>query len=225
MDEPYFKLHLRVDDYLAGNLSAGDLAIFEERMLWDQSLADEVELADSIRRSLKSYGEAAAAEHRAVDNPDRRFNWSASPRYAIAATVFLAVSLGFNLLQGLNNRPDQGISGFDPATPQVISLIATRATGATPIIVNPESWIVLTTNPVRDFNVYRLSLRKSGQNSTTIRTEDGLLSTGSEPLAIGLPGSALPSGSYVLMIEAKDASADSSYQTVSEVRFNIASNP
>ena len=53
MDRNYINQHLLVDRYLNNSLDQAELDAFEERLVWDRELIDEVELAERLRDGLK----------------------------------------------------------------------------------------------------------------------------------------------------------------------------
>lgn len=223
MKESYIKQHLQVDDYLTGSLSSEDLAAFEERLLWDDALVEEVALAESLREGMKDYhadDTTDLGEYRAV----QRASWWSSPTYRVAASVLLAVSLLFNVLQGFDTPPATPDTGVGDPTPQVIRLIATRSIGPREIPIDSDGLVVLTIDPIDGFEEYRLTLSPLGNAAEPVALESGLRATPTEPLAISVPGSALPPDDYSLALDGRPA-AESEFQRLSEVRFRAVVRP
>ncbi len=57
MDRNYMNLHLVVDRYLQGTLQDDEKTEFEERLLWDEELMDELDLAERLREGLRASAE------------------------------------------------------------------------------------------------------------------------------------------------------------------------
>ena len=92
MDTNYIKMHLVIDRYVQGKLTDDELPEFEERLVWDQDLQEQVELAETMRDWLR----ASVEENRCSIPPKRHpLGWFAdvivAPGYAAAASFVLGV--------------------------------------------------------------------------------------------------------------------------------------
>ena len=75
MDSNYIEQHLLIDRYLQGTLKEGENDAFEERMVWDKDLVDEVDLARQLREGLR----AAATAPERVAQPRGPFSYTTFP--------------------------------------------------------------------------------------------------------------------------------------------------
>ena len=100
MDENHIKRHLVVDRYLQGTLSKGEAAEFEERLVWDRELIDELDLAERLRAGLREAigGKGYAAAAGRVSIGDWLSTLFSVPQYAAAASFVLAATLTAGVL-------------------------------------------------------------------------------------------------------------------------------
>ncbi len=214
--------HLLVDRYIRGKLAEPELDAFEERLVWDKELVDEVELAERLRVGLK---DAAAAKADIVEKPG--FDLVAAvtglfavPQFAAAASFLLAVTLSVGFLSSplVDTGSDSG-----PGTVQtdIVPLFATRSDDVISIAVDPGSWTVLLVDVLGDYETYRVTVRRDDPGSDPVWVQGGLLPTYPESLAVGMPGSALAAGRYVLTIEGALTSdtGDTLYERVQDIPF------
>lgn len=214
--------HLLVDRYIRGKLAEPELDAFEERLVWDKELVDEVELAERLRVGLK---DAAAAKADIVEKPG--FDLVAAvtglfavPQFAAAASFLLAVTLSVGFLSSplVDTGSDSG-----PGTVQtdIVPLFATRSDDVISIAVDPGSWTVLLVDVLGDYETYRVTVRRDDPGSDPVWVQGSLLPTYPESLAVGMPGSALAAGRYVLTIEGARTSdtGDTLYERVQDIPF------
>ena len=72
MEIDYIKSHMVIERYVQGKLTDDEDAEFEERLVWDQELQDEVELAETLR----SWLHASAKESKySVSGQGRTSRW------------------------------------------------------------------------------------------------------------------------------------------------------
>lgn len=222
MDRNYIERHLLVDRYIQGKLEGSEKDAFEERLVWDEALVDEVELAERLRDGLR---DAAAVQARVAESPGFDLfatvsGLFATPQFAAAASFLLAVTLTTGILMSPFEK-----SSDRSATPgsqtDIVPLFATRGDNAKSIAVDPGSWTVLLVEVTGDYPSYRATIRRDEPGTDPVWMQDGLVPTYPESLAIGMPGSALVPGRYVLAIEgalAADA-GDTVYEHVQDIPF------
>lgn len=226
MDRNYIEQHLLVDRYIQGRLEGSEQDAFEERLVWDQSLVEDVQLAEHLRDGLK---EVSAARANVADSPG--FDLVATvaglfavPQYAAAASFLLAVTLTIGVLTSpFVNLGGQ--SGAPALQTDIVPLFTTRSEGALEIAVDRDSWTVLLVDVMGDYDTYRATLRKHDPGAEPIWMQDGLLPTYPESLAVGMPGSALAAGRYVLTIEGMTTTdtGETRYEIVQEIPFESTS--
>lgn len=222
MDRTYIEQHLLVDRYIQGKLEGSEQDAFEERLVWDKTLVEEVELAERLRSGLK---EMSVAKDEVVAAPEFDFfaavsGFFAVPQFAAAAAFLLAVALTITVVTSpvvdLGDRSESRALQTD-----IVPLFVTRSDDLLSIAVNPDAWTVLLVDVVGDYPTYRVTVRRDEPGSEPVWSQDGILPTYPESLAIGMPGSALAAGRYVLTIEGALApdTGDTSYERVQSIPF------
>jgi hypothetical protein len=221
MDRNYIEQHLLVDRYIQGRLEGSEQEAFEERLVWDQSLLEDVQLAEHLRDGLK---EASAVQANAADPPG--FDLVAAvaglfavPQFAAAASFLLAVTLTIGVLT--SPFVNLGQSGAPALQTDIVPLFTTRSEDAPEIAVDSDAWTVLLVDVMGDYATYRVTLRKDDPGASPVWMQDGLMPTYPESLAVGMPGSALAAGRYVLTIEGAVTSdaGDTRYERVQDIPF------
>jgi hypothetical protein len=222
MDRNYIEQHLLVDRYVQGRLEASEQDAFEERLVWDQSLIEDVQLAEHLRDGLKevSATQADVADAPGFDLVAAVAGLFAVPQFAAAASFLLAVTLTIGVLT--SPFVDLGSQSGTPALQtEVVPLFTTRSEDALEIAVDPDTWTVLLVDVIGDYATYRVTVRKDDPGAEPIWMQDGLLPTYPESLAVGMPGSALAAGRYVLTVEGAVTSnaGDNLYERVQDIPF------
>jgi len=225
MDSNYIEQHLLIDRYLQGTLKEGEKDAFEERLVWDQELVDELDLAEHLREGLR----AAATAREYVAKP-RGFNLAAMvagmfavPQYAAAASFVLAVMLTAGVL--LNPFVNTGGSqGYTTAQTEIVPLLAVRGASISTINVDENAWTVLLVDVMGNYASYRVTIRKDDPAAEPIWVQDGLTPTYLDALAISMPGDALDAGRYVLSLEGTTESdpGDKKYEQIQDIPFETA---
>ena len=221
MERNYIERHLLVDRYIQGKLGDTELDAFEERLVWDTALIEEVELAERLRTGLQDVYAAKAdiVEKPGFDLVAALSGFFAVPQFAAAASFLLAVTLVSLLSSPL---VDVGGDSAPPAMQtDIVPLFATRSNDVMSIAVDPDAWTVLLVDVMGDYASYRVSVRRDEPDSDPVLMQDGLMPTYPESLAVGMPGSALEAGRYVLTIEGAVVSDSGAtrYERVQDIPF------
>jgi hypothetical protein len=222
MDRNYIEQHLLVDRYIQGRLEGSEHDAFEERLVWDKALVDEIELAERLRAGLK---DASTANTNIVEAPGfdlvaAMTGLFAVPQFAAAASFLLAVTLTIGVL--MSPLVDLGaLSGTSELQTDIVPLFATRSDDVMEISVDLDKWTVLLVDAISEYPVYRVSVRRDEPGAEPVWVQDGLQPTYPESLAVGMPGHTLESGRYVLTIEgATDPdTANAIYERLQEIPF------
>jgi hypothetical protein len=222
MDRNYIEQHLLVDRYVQGRLEGSELDEFEERLVWDESLVDEVQLAEHLRDGLRQSSLARARDARppGFDLVAMVSGILAVPGYAAAASFLLAVTLTAGVL--MSPFVDFGGRAGPPALrTDIVPLFATRGADVMEVPVDPDVWTVLLVDVMGDYATYRATIRRDEPDADPIWTQDGLLPTYPDSLAVGMPGSTLAPGRYLLTIEGAmpGDTGDATYTLIKEVPF------
>jgi len=226
MDRNYIEQHLLVDRFIQGKLEENEQAAFEERLVWDEALVDEVELAERLRVGLKAVSAAKAdiVEKPGFDLMAAVSGLFAVPQFAAAASFLLAVTLTVSVMS-LSFIQSGGQVETPAQQTDIVPLFATRADDVISIKVDPGAWAVLLVDVMGDYATYRVTVRRDGPDSNPVWMQDGLVPTYPESLAVGMPGSALVTGRYVLTIEGVLTSnaGDTIYEHVQDIPFAATS--
>lgn len=224
MDRNYIEQHLLVDRYIQGRLEGNEEEAFEERLVWDKALVDEVELAERLRAGMKDASTANAdfGEAPGFDLAAAISGLLAVPQFAAAASFLLAVTLTIGVLT--SPFVDLGRQSVDSGLQtDILPLFATRSDAAVSLTTDPDTWTVLLVDVMGDYPAYRVTVHRDEPGAEAIWMQDGLMPTYPESLAVGMPGSVLTPGRYVLTIEGAMASdgGGSVYQRVQDIPFII----
>lgn len=200
MDRQHIHDAQLIERYLAGRLSPAEEQSLEEAYLADPALLAEIQLAERMRSGFKDL----AAE--SAPRPAHAGAWrsvAASPRYGIAASFVAAVAFaaaGGLYLQNTQLRSAEiGQNGASAA--RVLDLVTVRGGGGTNSVAAPAAneWTVLRLDTgFADYDVFSAALLRAGTADELVRVDglaanDGLVS-------FGLPGNALPAGSYEIRL-------------------------
>jgi hypothetical protein len=206
MDRQYIRDHQVIERYLSGTLTADEEQAFEEAYLGDQELLDQVQAAERLREGIKELDRAGGLER--LRTPARWRQWLASPRYAAAASVLLAVSVGFSTMLYRENV-DLRATGSSQASERtrLVRLEVVRSGGDPREILAPElderTVLQLDAGAVA-YDTYRGTvMRRDGDRSETIWSRADLVAESDETVLIGVPGRALPPGDYEARLEGR----------------------
>jgi hypothetical protein len=225
MDKKYIRMHLVVDRYLQGTLSAGELAEFEERLTWDRELVDELDLAEHLRDGLREATEegsyTAAADRAGIG--DWLSNVFSVPQYAAAASFAFAVALTAGALLnplGAWRDPD----GFRAMPTEIVPLVALRGATPAPVVFSAGTQLVLLVDVTGSHASYRVTIRPDRPGASPFWTRDDMRPTYLDSLAVSMPGDLLQAGPYVLSVEGVSTSYDGEtvYEHIQDISFESA---
>lgn len=216
-------MHLTVDRYLRGTLAEDEKARFEERLLWDDELADELDLAEHLREGLRASAKRDDFTTARASVVDRLSSLLFVPQYAAAASFLLAMTLTAGVFMSPLNQDDVGAGGYTTQT-EIVPLIAVRGSTAQVIVVKHNNWTVLLVDVTGSHDHYRVSVAKDEDGAEPFWLQDGLATSYPDALAIGMPGSALATGYYVLSVEGVRVvdQGTQSYDHIQDIRFTTA---
>jgi hypothetical protein len=205
MDRQYIRDHQVIERYLSGTLTADEERAFEEAYLGDQELLDQVQAAERLREGIKELERAGGLER--LRTPARWRQWLASPQYAAAASVLLAVSLGFSAMLFRENVDlrETGSAQTSERT-RLVRLEVVRGGGAREISApeSDERTVLQLDAGVVAYDTYRGTvMRRDGDRSETIWTRADLAAEPDETVLIGVPGRDLQPGDYEARLEGR----------------------
>jgi anti-sigma factor RsiW len=208
MNKDYIDRYLVIDRYLAGDLAESEETEFEERLVWDKALIEEVDLASQLRDGLRVSAAETEADAPATASLPR---WAKTfPRLAIAAS-FAVGALTASLLF---NQPAVMVAGNSVPT-SVVALDMLRGNAEQEIAIDPDAMIVLMVAAGREHASYSVAISKAN-DPDVIWAQSGLTPGYTESLAVGINGRLLPSGSYVLSVY---TGADDARELISTIPF------
>ena len=199
MNRHYIDRHLVIDRYLQGKLAESEEAEFEERLVWDRELVDDLDLAASLQAGLR----VSAAESKYIGGESESLAWRlksamSMPRYAAAASFVMGVLLTSMLVNNIDTGIDPVRIDSRPTT--VMPLMALRSSDVQTISVERDGINVFMVDVPLTYTSYRVSIRKE-EASEPFWTQANLVPGYTEALAVGVPGSALAPATYFLTIE------------------------
>lgn len=230
MDMNYINEKLVIERYLKGALSTEEREAFEEAFLASPELLDQLEAAERLQEGLKDLGADGVDFHGARRSfPATLFH---SPRYAVAATVMLAVSLvasGGLYLQnrGLAEQPTPGSAG----AVHIVALETVRGVASDePFNVfrrgEAGERVVLMVDPgFEPYSHFRATItRLDGFDSNaTVLQLDNLQPGYEEMLALSLPATLLAAGDYEVRVDGwrSEWPANQEFEPANRVTFRV----
>jgi len=205
MDRQYIRDNEVIERYLSGALTADEEQAFEEAYLGDPELLDQVQAAERLREGIKQLDSAGRLER--MRPPARWRQWLGSPQYAAAASVLLAVSLGFSAMLYRENstlRQDGLVQVF--ATTQLVPLEAVRGGNAETLAAPaPDVVTVLQLNAGLDaYDTYRGTFTRVGARPETVWQRADLIARPDGTVLIGpIAARALPPGNYEARLDGR----------------------
>jgi hypothetical protein len=225
MDRQYIRDHQVIERYLAGALTADEEQAFEEVYLGDADLLEQLEATERLRAGVKALGTSGQLGR-------QRPGWQrafASPRYAMAASALLAVSLGFSTVLYRENRSLRSDPfSVDAMITQAVAIESLRGGTVAEISApQPNEWRVLLLDggPV-PYDTYRATLtRRSDGQAEPIWSGTDLAQQLDGRIWIGVPGRVLRPGSYEASVEGRmDEWPSGRFEEVTRIELTVAAS-
>lgn len=239
MNEANSNNKLMIERYLLGRMTDEEAASFEEQFLASEELLNELEAAERLQQGLQT---VAAVDKAGGEGTSRNAAGAAagvmslfnSPRYAMAASFLLLVSLG---VSSHLMRQNSLLEAHRPApTSQIVELVSVRGLAGDPVNVlemnEGAAGFTLMLDPgFEPYSRHRATVMRLVENGPAelVWQVDGLkpgFEEGyEEMLALNLPGSVLDKGIYEVRLEGfmEDNAAGNGYEPVDTVRFKYLS--
>jgi hypothetical protein len=205
MDRQYIRDHQVIERYLSGILTADEEQAFEEAYLGDPELLAQLQTAERLREGLKDLNGAGRLPRLRPAAPWRQ--WLRSPQYAAAASVLLAVSLGFSTMLYRENRdlrdagPVQG-----SAITRIVALEAVRGGAANEISASAQdelTSLLLDAGTVA-YDTYRATLtRLDDEGPEQIFRRDDLVPQLGGSIVVSVAGRSFGPGDYEVRLEGR----------------------
>lgn len=208
MNKQYIDRYLVIDRYLAGDLAENEVVNFEERLVWDQELIEELDLAESLRDGLRATRDETSSKHTATVASSRSV--AMSSRLAIAASF----AVGMLMTSVFFNQTTSIVSDSNIPT-AVIPLDLLRGSNEQEIVVSPDGMMVLMVAAKGGGASYRVVI-SNRDGAEIIWAQNGLTPGYTDSLAIGLHSALLLPGNYILSVY---DSADDTASPIREIPF------
>jgi hypothetical protein len=203
MDRQYIRDNGVIERYLSGALTADEEQAFEEAYLGDSELLDQLQAAERLRDGMKGLDSAG-------DLRRSRPRWQqtfASPRYALAASLLLAVSLGFSSVLYRENRSLRSDQfSLDSMITQATAIEAVRGSAGAEITApQPNEWrVLLLDGGTIAYDTYRATLARRGdEGAEQIWSGADLTLQLDGRIWVGVPGRVLRPGTYEVRVEGR----------------------
>ena len=235
MNEANSNNKLMIERYLLGRMTDEEAAAFEERFLASKELLDELEAAERLQQGLQTVAAVDKADGQGHPGDDEGvaaglMSLFHSPRYAMAASFLLLVSLGVSSHLMRQNSLLEA-TGAAPLA-QVVELVSVRGTGGDPINVldlgeETNSFTLVLDPGFEPYDRHRATVLRVLEDELPklVWQVDGLqpgVKEGYEDmLALNLPVSVLDKGIYEIQLEGfrDGGSANDGYEPIDSVRF------
>ena len=208
MDKKIINENLLIERYLKDTLSVKEREAFEERFLSSDELLDELEAAERLRQGLQDVValEKAHASEKPASHVVAMFH---SPRYAMAASFLLLISLGVSSILFQQNTRLTEIDTSRAAATEIVPLVSVRGTmGSDPVntllLGDTQKQFVIMLDPGFDAyshfraTVYRLD---PAEGKSMLWRVDKMIPGYEDMLALALPSSALSAGEFEVQLE------------------------
>ena len=213
MNIKYTNENMLIEHYLEGKLSDEEAASFEQQFLSSDELLDELETAELLGRGLNDV--SALENANVTESPEPRAVSSSgvvslfqSPRYAMAASFMLLVSLGVStvLLQKNAHLSDYGSIQAVPT--EIIPLVSVRGVAGNdlntlPLGDAPKQFVMMIDPGYEAYSHYRATVFRldSAEEPAMLLQVDDMLPGYEDMLALSVPSSVLSPGDYEIQLE------------------------
>ena len=219
MDHSFIEETNQVDRYVRGTMSPAERAAFEEHFLDCSVCLEQLEIAKSLRESVRIAGAELASSSRRAAEPRRRWNWMTAGAFAGLAAVSVAGIAVYQQLEHTRSELDRtqlayarernGASDMlRNSEPLVYTMSLSRGAAAPskPVeIPRSPRWVVFSIQiDASQYRRYRAILRdEAGQ---PVYQKDGLEPSSPDSIALPVLSTVLKSGGYTLSLEGQEPS-------------------
>jgi len=223
--------NLVVERYLRDELSSEEAIAFEEDFLGSGELLDQLESAESLEQGLRDI----ATLHKSTSEK-KQSGWIPSlfqsPRYAMAASFFLVVSLAMTsvMFQRLNDLSGS-MGNLSAAAAQIVPLVSVRSgPGSEPVNrielgEEATSFVFMLDPGFENYSHFRatVSALEADASQAVIMQVDGLTPGYEDMLALNVPAALLNPGDFEIQIEGwrDEWSRDHSFDPVSILTLRV----
>ena len=207
MDEKYINENMLVERYLKGKLTAEQAAAFEEQFLSSDELLNELEAAERLGQGLHDMSalENAHVTKKPTSNVVSLFQ---SPRYAMAASFMLLVSLGVSSVLLQKNAHLSEFDSNQPIPTEIIPLVSVRGAAGSelntlPLGDTPKQFVLMLDPGFETYSHYRATVYQldSAKEPAMLWQVNEMLPGYEDMLALSVPSSVLNPGDYEIQLE------------------------
>ncbi len=225
-----------IEQYLANELSDSEREAFEERVLYTPGLLDELEAAERLQQGLQDVT--------ALERANAPADWSAghsrhavvtlfqSPRYAMAASVLLLISLGVSSFLLQQNRHLGLVDASLPVQTEIIPLVSVRSVaGSDPVNTlklgdGTHQYVMMLDPGFEEYSHFRASVYqlKAGGTKTMLWQVDEMIPGYEDMLALSVAGTILKAGDFEITVEGwrDDWPANQEYDRVNTLTLRVS---
>lgn len=212
MDEKYINEEMLIERYLEGKLTAEQAATFEEQFLSSDELLNELETAERLGQGLHDVSalENAHVTKKPTSNIVSSSNVTAlfqSPRYAMAASFMLLVSLGVSSVLLQKNAHLSEFDSNQAIPTEIIPLVSVRGVGSEmntlPLGDAPKQFVLMLDPGFEPYSHYRATVYQldPAKEPAMLWQVDQMLPGYEDMLALSVPSSVLSPGDYAIQLE------------------------
>jgi hypothetical protein len=225
-----------IEQYLANELSESEREAFEERVLYSPALLDELEAAERLQQGLQDVT-ALEMANASADQPTGRSRSAVvtlfqSPRYAMAASVLLLISLSMSSFLLQQNRHLSPVDGSLPVQTEIIPLVSVRS-GSPSDPVNTvnlgdgaHQYVMMLDPGFEEYSHFRTTIYRleAGGAKSMLWQVDEMTPGYEDMLALSVPGSVLEAGDFEVRVEGWQAGwpAVHEYERVNTLTFRVS---
>jgi len=207
MDEKYINENMLVERYLEGKLTAEQAASFEEQFLSSDELLNELEAAERLAQGLHDVSalENARMTEKPTSNVVSLFQ---SPRYAMAASFMLLVSLGVSSVLLQKNTHLSEFGSNQAIATEIIPLVSVRGVAGSemntlPLGETPKQFVLMIDPGFEPYSHYRATVYRlnPAKEPAMLWQVDEMLPGYEDMLALSVPSSVLSPGDYEIQLE------------------------
>lgn len=214
MDEEHTNQDLLIERYLQGKLSDEEATSFEEQFLSSDELLDELESAELLQQGLQDVATLKKAHapddnHLAEQPVSRIVSLFQSPRYAMAASFLLLLSVGFSSFLVKQNARFSDIGPSLAFSTEIIPLVSVRgAPDSEPINTlqlgdSAQQFVLMLDPGYEDYSHYRATIFRlnPASEAALVWQVNDMLPGYEDMLALSVPGSVLSQGDFEIHLE------------------------
>ena len=207
MDETHTKEDMLVERYLEGKLTAEQAASFEEQFLSSDELLNELEAAERLGQGLHDMSalENAHVTKKPTSNVVSLFQ---SPRYAMAASFMLLVSMGISSVLLQKNAHLSEFDSNQAIPTEIIPLVSVRGAAGNelntlPLGDAPKQFVLMLDPGFETYSHYRATVYQldAAKEPAMLWQVDEMLPGYEDMLALSVPSSVLNPGDYEIQLE------------------------